>query len=132
MINNSIKDLKLSPSNGLSIYKSKGGSNIISNPIGYVRGTPSVKTPIPSLVEKGLIKHIAKHNNIDFNTGNELPSPPTEFQLLCYEVKDSIIRFIRNNWLLLSLLLIIIICLYNRYNTVKRRKKLLNKQYNNQ
>jgi hypothetical protein len=83
-----------------------------------------VKSQIPLLVEKGVLKHIAKINNIDINTGNVIPGPPTEFQLLIYEIKDSTLKCIRNNWLFFVILLIVIFYLYNRYHEVKRRKKL--------
>ena len=74
--------------------------NMNDNPIARI----SVKKPIPLLVEKGLMMHIAKINNIDVNTGNEIYKP-TEFQLLLHEIKDTTIRCIRNNWLFFLLLL---------------------------
>jgi len=87
----------------------------------------SVRKPIPPLIERGLMKHIAKINNIDINTGNELPGPPSEFQLLCSEIKNSIIRCMRDNWLLITIIIIIVVMLYYRYHTVKRRKRQQNK-----
>jgi hypothetical protein len=96
--------------------------NMNDNPIARI----SVKKPIPLLVEKGLMMHIAKINNIDVNTGNEIYKP-TEFQLLLHEIKDTTIRCIRNNWLFFLLLLILCIYLYRRYHEVKRRKRQLNK-----
>ena len=86
-------------------------------------GHISIKKPIPALVEHNLIKHIAKINNIDINTGLEISGPPSEFQLLLIEVKDFFFRFIRNNLLLIILLLFVIIGLYYRYHTVKNKKK---------
>jgi len=90
----------------------------------------AVRKSIPPLVERGLIKHIAKINNIDMHTGNELAKPPSEFQLLCSEIKNSTLRCVRENWIFITILIIISIMLYYRYQTVKRRKKQLNK-FNN-
>ncbi len=96
--------------------------NINTNPIAII----SVRKPIPSLVEKGLVRHIAKINNIDVNTG-DIIYKPSEFQLLLNDIKDTIISCIRNNLLFILLLLIISIYLYRRYHEVKRQKKQLNK-----
>ena len=103
-------------------------NDIQKSPIGQF----SVRKPIPCLVDKGLIKYIAKINNIDVNTGNVIQGPPSEFQLLCRDIKNLIIRFIRHNLLLIVLLIIIIVLLYYRYLNVKKRKKLLKKINNNQ
>jgi hypothetical protein len=85
-----------------------------------------VKSAVPPLVDQQLMMKIAKINNIDFKTGNKLPElikPPTEFQLLCEDIKNNIIQFIRKNLLSISLLIIITIGLTYRYYQVKEIKR---------
>jgi len=103
-------------------------SNILKNISNNNVAIVSIKKPIPSLVERGLVKQIAKINDIDVNTEIQM-NRPSEFQLLLYEIKDSTLRCIRNNWLFFILLLIIIIYLYRRYHEVKRKKRALKSKH---
>lgn len=79
---------------------------------------------MPILVEDKLLKKIAKINNLDHKTGVPLPKiiEPTQFQLLCVDVKEGIFKFIRNY--ILSILFIIVLTsfLYYRYLHVKEMK----------
>ena len=80
---------------------------------------------IPSLVEQNLIKKIAKINNINFKTGikNEIPIEPSQYELLCKDIKDTIIQIIRNNLLFIILIIILSIGLTYRYYSVKNIKE---------
>lgn len=95
-----------------------------------------VKTNIPLLVKPQLIMKIAKINNKNFRTGEMLPEllkPPSEFQLLLNDIKNTTLKFIRENWLLLLLLLSIILSLYYRYievKKIKKQKQEYNQEYN--
>jgi hypothetical protein len=91
-----------------------------------------VKTSVPSLVDKQLAMKIAKLNNIDYNTGISLPEPPkppSQFELLCGDIKESIFLFIRKNIMLILFFMGIFILLTIRYFQVKRQKELELKQY---
>ena len=86
-----------------------------------------VKTSIPSLVDKQLAMKIAKLNNIDYTTGIALPEPPkppTQFELLCIDIKESIILFIRKNIFAIVIVIIIVVLLTMRYNQVQKEKKI--------
>jgi hypothetical protein len=80
-----------------------------------------IKKNSPNLIDFQLMKKIAKINNIDVNTGVSLDKP-TEFQLLCEEVKNCTLSCIRRNWLVILTTSIILYCLYRRYHTVKEIK----------
>ena len=82
-----------------------------------------IKKEPPVLVEQVLIKKIAKNNNINIKTGGALVNIPSEFELLCNELKNSFLKFIRGNWLTLLIVMILIILLYYRYNYAKKIKK---------
>jgi hypothetical protein len=84
-----------------------------------------VKSSIPTLVDKQLAMKIAKMNNIDYNTGKllpEPPKPPTQFELLCVDIKESFFAFVRANILFIIMILLLIIFLIYRYYQVKKRK----------
>jgi hypothetical protein len=85
-----------------------------------------VKTSVPSLVDKQLAMKIAKLNNIDYNTGIVLPEPPippSQFELLCGDIKESIFLFIRKHIMMILIITGIVILLTIRYFQVKREKK---------
>lgn len=82
-----------------------------------------IKKEPPVLVEQVLIKKIAKNNNINIKTGGALVNIPSEFELLCNELKNSFLKFMRGNWLTLLIVIILIILLYYRYNYAKKIKK---------
>ena len=51
-----------------------------------------VKTSVPPLVDKNFLMKIAKMNNVDYITGKSLPEPPkppSQFELLCIDLKES-------------------------------------------
>jgi len=81
---------------------------------------------IPSLVEQNLIKRIAKINNVNFKTGIRNPEiiMPSQYELLCQDIKNTTIQIIHNNLLFIILLLIIIIGLTYRYYCVKHMKHI--------
>ena len=86
-----------------------------------------VKTSIPSLIDKQLAMKIAKINNIDYTTGLSLPEPPklpSQFELLCSDIKESIFLFIRKNIIMILIAITIIILLIMRYNQVQKEKKI--------
>jgi hypothetical protein len=93
-----------------------------------------VKTSIPSLIDKQLAMKIAKINNIDYSTGialPELPKPPSQFELLCGDIKESIFLFIRKNIMTIVIVIIVSILLTIRYYQVKREKNEILKRKNN-
>ena len=85
-----------------------------------------VKTNIPQLVDRQFAMKIAKINNIDYATGlalSEPLKPPSQFELLCGDIKESIFLFIRKNIMMLLIVTIIIILLTIRYYQVQKDKK---------
>ena len=82
-----------------------------------------IKKEPPVLVEQVLIKKIAKNNNINIKTGGVLVNIPSEFELLCSELKNSFLKFLRSNWSTLLILMILIILLCYRYSYAKKIKK---------
>ena len=86
-----------------------------------------VKTSIPSLIDKQLAMKIARINNIDYTTGialPELPKLPSQFELLCNDIKESIFLFIRKHIFTISIIIGIVILLTIRYYQVQRDKKI--------
>lgn len=84
-----------------------------------------VKTSVPPLVDKNFLMKIAKMNNVDYITGKSLPEPPkppSQFELLCIDLKESFFSFIRANILLIVTVILISIFLVYRYYQVKKRK----------
>jgi hypothetical protein len=80
---------------------------------------------IPILVEDKLLKKIAKINNLDHKTGiplPELPKEPSQFQLLCLDMKEGFFSFLRHYILSIIIVVMIGTFLYYRYLKVKEYK----------
>jgi len=79
---------------------------------------------MPILVEDKLLKKIAKINNLDHKTGIPLPvtKEPSQFELLCFDIKEGFFSFLRQYILSIIIVVIIGTFLYYRYLKVKEYK----------
>jgi len=75
------------------------------------------------LIEPDVLYKASIRNGYDIINKTHIPKPPSEFQLLCIDIKNTVMQFIRQNWLIIFCILILLYFFYSRYYTYSKMKE---------